>query len=200
MKLYHKIIALTLLVIALLISAGMIYWKGWDYFVLDMTFGNPKDHDAYAGNLVIPSVDIDLPCLEMIVTEYDLAEQAVDKIGCAEKMWVPFSGDDKDMDPENGNGIWIFGDHDFQGFDAIMECKEGDMVYFMNKDGSIQSYIVVHTHEGAECGGTYLDREGKQFAITEGVEAMLMTCHPNGDLPYERDDRRFFVCLERIEE
>lgn len=197
----HLKIAVSILAVVLVVTGGFLVYLGIGPHILaEVRIGDPKSHPAYSGTLSIPSVAIELPCIEMDASNYELADLAIEKSKCGARIWYPFGNEEEDWIPANGHGTWIIGDHDSQGFNKIMNCNENDTIYFANADGSVNTYRVMHTHEGAVVNGIFLDRNGTQFRSIENMDTILMTCYPDADVPYEEADRRFFVCLELVVE
>lgn len=191
------IIVLTVLVLIFLVLAICAAWK---FIKAETQIKDPISHVAYAGYLSIPSQDTELPCIEADASNYALAEMAIDKMDCGALIWYPYGRDTADTTPGKGEGRWMIGDHNFQGFDTIMNCQIGDNVFFHRADGRLWEHAVIEVFEGYIEEGIPKNKEGKQFIHDDKYDLILMTCYPKADVPAARKDRRFYVCLELISE
>ena len=169
----------------------------WSYINAETQIPNPSEHPAYAGYLLIPSQEIELPCIEVHASNYELAELAIDKTNCGALLWYPY-GIDYGKNPGEGEGRWIIADHDHQGFEAIMNCEIGEKVTFHNADGTMLEYAVTEGFEGYIEEGILKSGEGKQFIHSNKYDLIFMTCYPEADVPAIRDNRRYYVCLKLI--
>ena len=164
--------------------------------VASAKLGDPHEHAQFAGTLYIPSVGIELPCIGTDASDFELSELAVDSYSCGAKAWYSVS-----YVIESGGkpGIWIVEDHNWQGFADIKGCQLGDIVEFIDRQGASETYIVRDSFEGYIDGeGFPVDAGGEPIWGAEFVDMALMTCYPEAVVPAERNDRRFFVCLELV--
>lgn len=183
-----------------LICLVIFVCSAWRFIMAEIKIKNPTEHSAYAGYLSIPSHEIELPCIEAHVSNYALVELAIDKTDCGALIWYPYNPTSTDTALGEGEGRWVIGDHDYQGFDAIMSCETGDSVFLHQVDGKTREYMVVTTFQGYIEKGILRDKDGGQFMFNDEYDLILMTCYPKADVPANRKDRRFYVCLELVSE
>lgn len=160
----------------------------------DLAIGDPLQNPAYAGNLKIDSVGIDLPCIETSYDNADLSQIVTDKRNCAAMMWCILDNVITGGEPD---GTWIIADHDWQGFSCIMDCQIGDMAVFTDADGTEYTYTVQAAFDGyIGDDGEPVKGDGSTFLATNPANIVLMVCHPDADVAADREARRFFVYLE----
>lgn len=159
--------------------------------------GEPHRHTQYAGVLNLPNIGLSLPCIDVSVENEALSQRIIDHSNCGARIHIPHPVVINDEQRE----IWLIGDHDYQGFIKIVDCKLGDPVFFQNADGTELQYVVVNSFEGfIGEDGHPLDKDGIGFLSCAPQNLFLMTCFPEADVPAPRDQRRFFVCLKLISE
>lgn len=196
-----RIIIISLMVVVIVISCiYTVFWIFEDEInatIASYKLGIPQEHDSYAGVFLIPSVEVELPCIKANAEQIELTKLAVDATSCGAVIWCGSTthGDGT----ESGN--WLICDHNWQGFSAIMDCKHGDTVSFADVHNVEYKLVVKDMFEGFI--GEYgipVDRYGESFLDSNPNHVILMTCYPDADVPADREDRRFFVYLELVQE
>lgn len=171
----------------------------WSTIIAEMKIGSPAKHPRYAGVIEIPSVNIELPCIEVNVSESSECKLVVDKTDCAAKIWYPSQGVTLG---EETPGIWFIADHDYQGFIEIMHCNIGDKVIYTHRDGANQNYIVVDKFTGYVQNGQVCDSEDQSIIENFPEDFILVTCYsPEHEVSQNGTPiSRYFVRLKPIEE
>lgn len=158
--------------------------------------GDPHGHSEFAGILYIPSIEIELPCIQATATDYNLVELAVNSYDCGAKLWYSLPSVNN-----TDSGTWLILDHNWQGFSAIMECRVGDTAFFTDAEGKEYQYIVKDKFEGYINENSLLvNSTGDQFLQSTPTNMVLMTCYPEADVTAAEADRRYYVYMELVEE
>lgn len=188
------------MIIVFLLGVLIVGSKYKDRIVAEFYIGDPKRNSSYAGVLSIPSVDINLPCVDVEDNDEKMAKLLTDKSHCAAKIWYPLNIIEID-EVSIQNGTWVICDHDYQGFDKIMDCELDDDAYFETQSGTILRYKVKNFFEGyVNEYGLLVDSSGEEFLCSTPPNLVLMTCFPSADVHAEEKDRRYFVYLELVDE
>lgn len=178
----------------LIVGIALCFTDSVKATIATVKLGDPYEHSHFSGTLNIPSVGIELPCIQMDASETELSKLAVDSYECGAKEWYT-------LPSVNGkrSGTWIIADHNWQGFEAIMNCSIGDSATFVDADGVSTEYVVVDLFEGYIDNGHLYDRDGKQFLRSEPDNMVFITCYKEADVSADPENRRFFVYLEAVE-
>uniref|UniRef100_UPI004056D2A7 hypothetical protein n=1 Tax=Acetatifactor sp. TaxID=1872090 RepID=UPI004056D2A7 len=200
MKKIYKNIVVGILVLLILVSISMVFGFNPVTYVKSLSayfqIPDPKAHENYAGVISIPSVGIEVDCIAVAAGNKKMSEMIVNRNDCAAKILY----DEAELNPETiTNGRWVIGDHNYQGFEAIRECKIGDAVFLIDEYGNISEYSVVRCVSGFDGGANLFDEEGNYIFQPNSNYIVLMTCYPEANVPAVEEARRYFVLIEPVE-
>lgn len=113
----------------------------WPFITTEIEIGNPVEHPDYVGTLTISSVGIEVPLIQ--VEDPDMMQMVVDKMNCAALMHKEIVGNNS-----NDDYAWVIGDHNYQKFRNLPECKIDDEAEVIYADGTIKEFIVTKNFTG----------------------------------------------------
>lgn len=151
----------------LIVSATCLVYYG----VLPL---DAKQFPGYYGDLCIPSVGINVPCVlvdgEAEGSKY--LQFIVHQKNCAAMFWmsngVIINGEEL--------GAWCIGDHNYQGFDVLAQCEIGDEATFTNVNGNVEKYTVTKVFTGHNTKGDLVDENMESVVEYNLGGIILYTC------------------------
>lgn len=188
----RRIMLKTAAFLLLVFGIGFLLYIPVRQIMIDKLIGTPSQHQQYAGILSIPSQSILLPCIDIDCAKDDpsFAQQVVDATNCGARLCYKIGV----------HQYWVIGDHNYQGFSKIKNCKLGETVSFRNVDGSVLNYRVADLCVGYVSDVDFFRNNGERLLSNANAPQymLLMTCSPDEVSSAPVKDRRFFVTLELI--
>lgn len=162
-----KVIAVSFCILLLLVVMAILLFYG--IFPLDT-----EAFPGYSGHLVIPSIGIDVPCIQAQSESNGSIYFCflVNQRNCAAMIWCS-----KGLVIEGVEiGDWIIADHNYQGFSAINDCAVGDTASFIYADDSVQKYTVIASFTGHNAGNDLTDDDYNSISTKNPGGLILYTC------------------------
>lgn len=171
--------------VCLTVLLGLAMFLGFNPFILIRTLyasykiPDIKTYETYAGLLTIPSVGIQVDCIDVDNDDAYLNQIVTDRANCAARMYVS----NNVLAGENNNQFrWVIADHNYQNFDLLNDCEVEDYAYFTFPDGSVRKYVVTKVTEGVN-DGTNLTVEGESLSYVNTGGIVLYTCKDSTGIP-----------------